>query len=59
MKECKFFSILCDGTSDLSHSEQISLSIRYVDLKLSLINENCIYFVPIYKCTGENLYSSI
>lgn len=59
VNECKFFSILCDEISDLSHIEQISLSIRYVDLKLCLIKENFICFVPVYECTGENLANTI
>ncbi|XP_060845757.1 52 kDa repressor of the inhibitor of the protein kinase-like [Rhopalosiphum padi] len=59
VNECKFFSILCDETSDLSHIEQMSLSIRYVDLKSCLIKENFICFVPVYECTGENLANTI
>lgn len=55
----QFFSILCDETSDLSHIEQISLSIRYVDFKLCVIKENFICFVPVYECTGENLANTV
>ncbi|XP_060846349.1 uncharacterized protein LOC132926015 [Rhopalosiphum padi] len=59
VNECKFFSILCDETSDLSHIEQMSLSIRYVDLKSCLIKANFICFVSVYECTGENLANTI
>ncbi|KAL4119471.1 hypothetical protein QTP88_012278 [Uroleucon formosanum] len=37
----------------------MSLLIRYVDLKLCLLKENCICFVPVYECTGENLANTI
>jgi len=29
IKDCGFFSILCDETSDLAHIEQMSINIRY------------------------------
>lgn len=44
---------------DLAHIEQISLSIRYVEIKTCSIKENCICFIPIFDCTGENLANTI
>lgn len=58
-KESVCFSILCDETSDLAHIEQMSLSVRYVDIKTCSIKENCICFIPVFDCTGENLANTI
>jgi hypothetical protein len=59
VNEYTFFSILYDKFSDSSHFEKISLSIRYIDLKLCSIKENCIFFVPVFECTGLHLTNTI
>ncbi|KAL4118873.1 hypothetical protein QTP88_011755, partial [Uroleucon formosanum] len=53
-------SIITDKLiKEVNECKQMSLLIRYVDLKLCLLKENCICFVPVYECTGENLANTI
>ncbi|XP_050066479.1 zinc finger MYM-type protein 1-like [Aphis gossypii] len=59
IKDSVFYSILCEETSDLTHIEQMSLSVRYVDTTTCTIKENYICFVPVFECTGENLANII
>ena len=53
----KFFSILADETSDLSQTEQLSISVRFV--KKYTIHEEFLCFVPVSSITGENLMNVI
>uniref|UniRef100_G1KXM5 DUF4371 domain-containing protein n=1 Tax=Anolis carolinensis TaxID=28377 RepID=G1KXM5_ANOCA len=49
------FSILADETLDVSTSEQLSLSVRYIDVEIGGIREDFIGFVKIHDMTGEGL----
>lgn len=53
-----FFSIIADGTSDISRCEQLSLSLRYVSTDFT-INEVFVGFVVLQKQTGREIASEI
>lgn len=56
-KKAKYFSILLDCTPDSSHQEQISVCIRFVNLKSTgiSIEEHFLLFCPIDDPSGEGL----
>lgn len=58
-KKSKYYSIIADCTPDISHVEQLSLTIQFVDLssdddKIS-VKEHFIEFIPVNDSTGERL----
>ncbi|XP_025832224.1 zinc finger MYM-type protein 1-like isoform X2 [Agrilus planipennis] len=58
-KKSKYCSIIADCTSDISHVEQLSLTLRFVDLsddneKIS-VKEHFLEFIPVNESTGERL----
>lgn len=58
-KTSKYYSIIADCTPDISHVEQHSLTLRFVDLssdddKIS-VKEHFIEFIPVNESTGEEL----
>lgn len=56
-KKAKYFSILLDCPPDSSHQEQISVYIRFVNLKSTgiSIEEHFLLFCPIDDTSGEGL----
>lgn len=56
-KKAKYYSILLDCTPDSSHQEQISVCIRFVNLKNTgiSIEEHFLLFCPIDDVSGEGL----
>ncbi|KAK4880821.1 hypothetical protein RN001_008967 [Aquatica leii] len=56
-KKAKYYSILLDCTPDYSHQEQISVCIRFVNLKSSGISteEHFLLFCPIDDVSGKGL----
>lgn len=63
VRESKYFSIILDCTPDVSHTEQITVVIRYVllnnETKNVAICENFIGFCPITSSTGESLLNFV
>lgn len=57
IKKAKYFSIILDCTPDTSHTEQISVVLRYVSINENNveIKEHFISFCPIYDTTGVGL----
>jgi len=57
-KESKYYSIIADCTPDISHVEQLSLTIQFVELssndKIS-VKEHSIEFITVNESTGERL----
>ncbi|KAL3269061.1 hypothetical protein HHI36_008144 [Cryptolaemus montrouzieri] len=57
VRESKYFSIILDCTSDVSHTEQITVILRYVVLNSETKNvticESFIGICPITSSTGE------
>ena len=53
VQQCKYFSISVDSTSDITHTDQLSITIRYV-LPTGHV-ERFLGFVPISSHTGVNI----
>ena len=60
-KNAIYYSIIADCTPDVSHVEQLSLMIRFVDLSGSnvSIKEHFIEFIPVDDSTGAGLMEAI
>ena len=61
MREAKFFAIMCDGTSDISHTDQTTLIIRYVTIKNSIaqVKKSFLIFFPLGGKTAAEISQSI
>ena len=58
IKSANFFSVILDCTPDISHIEQLSLTIRYVSVYEDVaIHERFIEFIQVHNTTGEDLCS--
>ena len=57
ISQCKYFSILADETTDVSQTEQLSLSVRFI--KDTNVHEEFLCFVPVSSTTGKDLASPI
>ena len=57
----KYYSIILDCTPDISHTEQMSLVIRYVDIEAAnvKIEEHFLCFIEVSSTTSENLCNII
>ena len=58
VKECKWFAIIADETRDLTNSEQLSISIRWVSSNYE-IHEDCIGMIQVPKTDAETLSMAI
>jgi len=57
ISQCKCFSILADDTTDVSQTEQLSLSVRFI--KDTKVHEEFLCFFPVSSTTGKYLASTI
>lgn len=62
----KYFTILADETTDISHVEQFSLCIRYLEKSSNfekdntyIIREDFLQFVPVHSTVGSELANTI
>ncbi|KAG8451639.1 hypothetical protein GDO86_003726 [Hymenochirus boettgeri] len=57
LDDAKYFSVIVDSTPDLSHIDQLTIIIRYVNKDVPV--ERFLGFVPIHSHTGEHLESTL
>lgn len=58
-KTAKFYSILCDETTDISTVEQLTLSVRYVDVLYCVIREDFLGFIKMESTTRIAIMTAI
>jgi hypothetical protein len=57
--QAKYFSIIVDYTTDVSHIEQLSITINFVDLTDTLTKEHFLTYCQAPSSTGETLTNII
>lgn len=58
-KRARFFSILCDETTDRSAIEQMTICIRYVDVEKWILREDFLGFIEMTSTTGTAIKDAI
>ncbi|XP_060881672.1 zinc finger MYM-type protein 1-like [Metopolophium dirhodum] len=59
VKQFRFFSLLCDETTDISTTEQMTVCIRYVDTSSWILREDFLGFVKMTSTTGLAIKDAI
>lgn len=54
-QQSKYFSLICDCTPDISHTDQLSITIRFVDLNDMSLKEHFLTYCEAPVSTGEAL----
>lgn len=59
VKLAKYYSILCDETTDVSTLEQMTICVRYVDVTTWVIREDFLGFIEMVSTTGTVIKNTI
>ncbi len=60
VKKAKYFSVIMDGTPDISHNEQFSLVLRIVNSESQVgANIAVVGFVNVNDTTGKGLFDTL
>ncbi|XP_054706649.1 52 kDa repressor of the inhibitor of the protein kinase-like [Uloborus diversus] len=59
IQKAKYFSIICDETTDESKKEQLTFCVRYVDIDSFTTREDFLGFVELKATTGLSIKSAI
>ena len=62
IKAAKYYAIIIDCTPDMTHQEQMSLTVRYVSdghLAPPGVYEHFIKFMKVESSTGQYLYKTL
>jgi len=59
VNEAKCFTVLVDETADITGIEQVSIFVRYIDLKCLELHEKFLQFVPTTDASGKGLSNLI
>ena len=57
--KAKYFSILCDETTDVSTQQQLSICLRYFDDEILAVREDFVTFIHTSSATGAHLRDTI
>ena len=55
VKKARFYSILCDETTDVSTTEQMTICVRYIDMEDLKMCEDFLGFIKVTSTTGQSL----
>ena len=55
IKDAKYFGIIVDSTPDLTHVDQLTFILRYVNVDELIRVERFLQFIPISSHTGKSL----
>ena len=61
VREAKYFAIMCDSTPDISHTDQMTLIVRYVTVKnnIAQVKKSFLNFFPLNGKTAAEIFLSI
>ena len=61
IKAAKYFSVILDCTPDISHQEQMTLVIHFVEISCNSVNvvEHFVSFVTVHEISGADLAETL
>ncbi|XP_049799810.1 zinc finger MYM-type protein 1-like [Schistocerca nitens] len=59
VKKAKFFSIICDETTDVTTKEQMTFCVRYIDIETFVTKEDFLGFTELKSATGTSIAEAI